>query len=343
MTRTALCLAALLVAAPAFAQADAGGQFRVRADDETTGAGGSAELELRGLWRFVTAAATLEHDWREHAGDTDRSRVNELYASGDAFGWSFSAGRRIVAWDVGYGFRPNDVVQQERRRTLLPVLAEGKAVVMAEWFGAEDAWSLVAVDPISSSKEHAFAARAYRRVGSADWHGFARQGEDTGPSLGAAVSWVATDTLEMHASARYAHQVGAQVHVPQALVGFSWTGENKLGVLGEAWYDGAAPSDAQWADRRQLRGLFSQADSLQNLRRRSVFVRLSWQHEGFEPSLDHLWLPSDRSHVTTVALGWKGDRLRLDAGVRRLGGPAGSVMALNPVNHIGYAAATWSF
>ena len=338
-----LIAASLLAASAAHADVEAGGQVRLRVDDQTTGRNATAEAELRGRWRAVTASGTLAHGWSQDAGDTDLSRVNELYAAGEAAGWSFAAGRRIVSWDVGYGFRPNDVVQQERRRTLLPVLLQGKAVLQAEWFGADEAWSLVAVDPTSSSKEHAFAARAWRRVGAADWHAYARQGEDTGPSLGTAVSWVANDATEVHASVRYAHEVNGRVHVPQALAGFTWTGENKVGVIGEVWYDGSAPSDAEWADPRSVRGLFTQASALQNLRRRSVFVRLSWTHDGWEPSLDHLWLPSDRSHTTTAALGWQGDRLRVDVGVRRLGGPAGSVMAASPVNHIGYAAATWSF
>ncbi|MET0351376.1 MAG: hypothetical protein ABW067_16405 [Rhizobacter sp.] len=344
MTRvTTLLAAGLLAAAAAQAQVEAGGQVRVRVDDQTTGRNGTVEAELRGRWRAVTAAATLGHGWSEHAGDTDLSRVNELYVAGDAAGWSFAAGRRIVSWDVGYGFRPNDVVQQERRRTLLPVLLQGKPVLQAERFGADEAWSFVAVDPTSSTKERAFAARAWRRVGSADWHAFARQGEDTGPSLGTAVSWVATDAMEIHASVRYAHEVNGRRDVPQALAGFTWTGENKVSVIGEAWYDGSAPSDAEWADPRSLRGLAGQAATLQNLRRRSVFARIAWTHDGWEPSLDHLWLPADRSHQTTVALGWVGDRVRVDVGLRRLGGPAGSVMAASPVNHIGFAAATWSF
>ena len=33
--------------------------------------------------------------------------------------WAFSAGKKVLGWDVGFGFRPNDVVQQEARRSLL--------------------------------------------------------------------------------------------------------------------------------------------------------------------------------------------------------------------------------
>lgn len=338
-----LALAGALLLAQAAGASEFGGQLRVRGDDLTTGQDVAVELQLRGQWRFITASGTLEHVWTRHAGDADASRVNELYAAGDAAGWTFSAGRRIVSWDVGWGFRPNDVVQQERRRTLLPVLLEGKAVAMAEWFGADDAWTLVAVDPTSSTREHAVAARGYRRAGPVDLHGFARQGEDTGSSLGAALQWVATESVELHASVRYAHEVDGRFHVPQALLGASWTGDSRLGVLVEAWYDGAAPSDAEWADPRTARVLAAGAATRQNQRRENLFLRLSWEHEGFEPALDVLWLPADRSHVTTASLGWRGDRLRLDGGVRRMGGPAGSVMGASPVRHIGYAAATWSF
>ena len=60
---------------------------------------------------------------------------------------SILPGKRIVAWDVGYGFRPNDVVEQEVRRLLLASTAEGRPLLMAEHFDASTAWSFVLVNP----------------------------------------------------------------------------------------------------------------------------------------------------------------------------------------------------
>jgi len=357
---------------------------------------GAIESELRGRWQMLNAAVAMRQERPESDAWHSDAAVNELYASGDALGWQFSAGRKIVAWDVGYGFRPNDVVQQETRRTLLTSTQQGRALVQAEHFDAHTAWSLVWVNPQRAADneastalgadEQALAARAYRHVGAADWHGFARWGQHTRSSLGAAVSWVANDSLEVHASARWAegadvlafdaaaqglvgsspYRVVTQSNRQQALLGATWTAEHKLSLMGELWYDGTAASNAEWdawsARNRQLvqtwvpggpdalrRGVAGnlgwqvQAFGGQSQRRSNLFVRATWDHEGWQPSLDMLYMPADRGRVVTAALGWQGDRVRVDAGARVNAGPGESVAARLPVKRTLFAAATWAF
>lgn len=357
---------------------------------------GAIEGELRGRWKMLSAALALRSERSEAATWHSDGAVNELYASGEAAGWQFSAGRKIVAWDVGYGFRPNDIVQQEQRRTLLTSTPQGRAVVQAEHFSASTAWSLVWVNPQRAGDneassafggdEQALAARVYRHIGEADWHGFARYGQHTRASLGAAVSWVASDSIEVHASGRAAERANVLAADPsaqglvssnpyrtltqgktaQALVGATWTAENKLSLMAEWWYDSTAPSNAQWdawnARNRQLAqtwftgspdalrrgvagnlGWQAQAFGGSSLRRNNVFVRVAWGHEGWQPSFDMLYMPADRGRLLTAALGWQGDRVRVDAGVRVNGGPAESVAAQLPVKRTAYLAGTWAF
>jgi len=400
------------------AWADAGfsGQLRLRVDDRQAATQGplaqgaqlapelitlpassiAVESELRGRWNLLSAAVALRQERPESAAWHSDATVNELFASGDAGGWQFSAGRKIVAWDVGYGFRPNDVVQQEARRTLLTSTQQGRALVQAEHFDAHTAWSLVWVNPQRATEgdasqafgaeEQALAARVYAHVGAADWHGFARWGQHTRSSLGAATSWVASDGLELHASVRWAeradtltidpsaqglvgsspYRVTTQNNRQQFLLGSTWTAENKLSLIAEFWYDGTAASDAQWdawnARNQQLTqtwvpggpdalrrgvagnlGWQAQAFGGQSLRRRNVFVRASWDHEGWQPSIDMLYMPADRGRVITAALGWQGDRLRVDVGWRVNAGPGDSVAAQLPVKRTVYAALTWAF
>ncbi len=360
----------------------------------------AVESELRGRWKMLSAAIALHQERPESAAWHSDAMVNELYASGEAGGWQFSAGRKIVAWDVGYGFRPNDIVQQERRRTLLNSTPQGRALVEAEHFDAHSAWSLVWINPqraadgdVSAAAlgadEQALAARVYRHVGEAAWHGFARFGQHTRASLGAAVSWVASDSLEVHASGRWAeradvlafdtaaqglvgstpYRVVTQNKRPQALIGATWTAENKLSLMAEWWYDSTAASNAQWdawsTRNRQLAqawvpggpdtldtlrrgvaanlGWQAQAFGGTSLRRNNVFVRAAWDHEGWQPSLDLLYMPADRGRVLTAALGWQGDRVRGDAGVRVNGGPQGSVAAQLPVKRQAFVAMTLAF
>ena len=154
---------------------------------------GVLETELRASGHGLSTVVTLQQQ-RSEGGDTQsRAWVNELYAAQGAGAWQFSAGKKIVAWDVGYGFRPNDMIQQEVRRTLLSNTLEGRPLVMAEHFDASTAWSWVWVNPTASSDasgpaEPALALRVYQRDGADDWHGFARLGAHSGASVGAAVA-----------------------------------------------------------------------------------------------------------------------------------------------------------
>src|SRR5262249_32293584 len=107
----------------------------------------------------------------------------------------------------------------------------------------------------------------YRREGAADWYAFARWGEHTRASVGAALAFVATDELELHASLRALQRhAGWRIdpavgdapvranpwalttlgRAGHALLGASWTGAQQQSVLLEWWYDGTTLSDAQW-------------------------------------------------------------------------------------------------
>ena len=351
--------------------------------------GATLETELRASGHGLSGTVTLQQQRLEGTAVTSKAWVNELYAATDSGGWQFSAGKRIVAWDVGYGFRPNDVVQQETRRTLLTNTAEGRPLLMAEHFDASTAWSFVAVNPTKpraqrGAEEPAFVARVYQRDGSVDWLGFARYGAHTGGSVGAAAAWVANDALELHASLRYLNAADSMVidptssglarsnpwsdatvrHATQLLVGGTWTNAEQVSVLAEAWWDGTALSDAQWngcaARNRQLAALVGtpapasavagnlawQANAFgasSNLHRTNLFMRVSWVWDKWQPAIDLLYAPSDAGRVVTASLGWQGDRVRIDAGLRQYGGPGDAVFAQLPARRIAYVAGTWSF
>lgn len=363
------------------------------ASDDTGAGSGALESEWQIRAANWSATATLQGQANGQRATRAAAWLNELYANASAGNWQFSAGKKIVAWDVGYGFRPNDVVQQEKRRALISNTPVGRPLAMAEYFDATLAAALVWVNPLQGAsdeaaqevaQERALAARAYYRAGGVDLHGFARYGRDSGTSLGAAAAWVVGDALELHASVRYLqHSTGyslnqgelsaraapwqtqRQDQVSQLLLGGSWTTENQFSLILEAWWDGTAQSAAQWRAwsarnralraaitalpqyRRELSGqLLWQTRPLSaaaNLQRRNLYARASWQSGAWQPALDILWTPQDGGRVLSAALGWQGDRLRIDGGLRRYGGPSGAVLAQLPDAGIAYVSATWAF
>jgi hypothetical protein len=357
---------------------------------------GALEVELHVGIKGINAIATVQGQSDGSGNSRSDIWLNELVGAWGQGAWQLSAGKKIVEWDVGYGFRPNDVVQQEKRRSLIAVSAIGHPLLMAEYFDATLAASLVWVNPGASSRhtfsgllekseEQALAGRAYYRMGTADLHGFARYGIDSGVSVGAAVAWVASDALELHASSRYLRhsdglvmaaqtplllrgtpwQAELQTNLSQTLLGLSWSNEAQHNLILEAWWDGSAPSPQQWRDwsgRNQnlmaavpklvgmapaLAGsLMAQNQLLSssaNLHRQNLFARWSWQNGAWQPAVDVLWTPVDNGMVSTASLGWQGDQLRVDAGIRLYGGAVDSVLASLPVRKLAYLSMKWAF
>ena len=263
------------------------------------------EAELRAHWRFVQANVLLTSTTPQGLATQAHAQVQELFANAEAGDWQFSLGRKVVGWDVGYGFRPNDVVQQEARRTLLTVTPQGRPLLLAETFGSDTATSIVWVNPQShhdappttAGDEAALAARWYHRNGARDDHLFARWGRHTRASLGAAVAWVATDELELHASARWSQRhlawqplgsaptenpwrMAVQGPATQWLLGAQWTGASQQGLMVEWWHDGSAMDDRGWDRWRQRNTALQQTAALPGLpdgARSGVAGQLAWQ------------------------------------------------------------------
>ena len=353
---------------------------------------GAAQLQMQGSTQWAGLqwhADVLAQAQRPEGGPGHtQAAVLEAYAAGQAGAWQWTVGRKVVGWDVGYGFRPNDLVQQEQRRTLVSQPLQGRPVLMAEQFGTESAWSLVAVNPTTGrdatgAGEGALAARWYQRLGSADAYAFARWGRRTQGSVGAAWSWVASDALELHASLRHlarfdtwqdaSASAGALANASpwraltagaaqQLLLGGTWTNAEQVSVLLEAWHDGTAPSRGQWkrwanrnAALRQQGAVGAPAVAVAanlawqtqafsvspSLHRQNLFARLAWTTGPWESALDLLYHPADGGRLLTASLAWKGDRLRLEGGLRASAGPGAAVVRQLPVQRQAYVQAVW--
>lgn len=354
-----------------------------------------AEAELRHTLRAAGLSFGFNllglHERPDGGAARTHGRVNELYAAAERGAWAFGAGKRVLGWDVGYGFRPNDLVQQETRRTQLGATPEGRPLLQVEHFTEAAATTLVWVNPerlnaapddSRGARESALAGRYYRRDGALDWHGFARLGERTGGSVGAALAAVVGDELELHGSLRllqrhdgwrYGAATASAVlsanpwsqvtlgGANQWLVGLNWTGAEQQSVMVEAWHDGSALPDAdwrQWTARNTALAASSpippaaRAGNLAwqatpfdapSLRRDNLFVRLAWQPDHWQFTFDTLLTPADRGHVLTAGVQWQGDRWRLNASWRVYGGPAASLYAQLPIRRSGLLLATWAF
>lgn len=349
-----------------------------------------AETELRASFKSISAVATLQAQANDASHTQATAWLNELYGSFGDGAWQLSAGKKTIAWDVGYGFRPNDVVAQEKRRSLISNTVIGKPLASLDYFTAKSSLSLVWVNPVHAATnnvadEQALAARLYQHINGVDLHGFARYGQRASASLGAALSWVATDEMEVHASVRYQKhtpglrmkddanllqrsspwQDSTQDNAVQLMLGANYTTESQHSFFLEAWWDGTALSGKDWQNwnkrNQDLRNSLNYLPQFQreigynlawqnqalsasgNIRRKNVFARWSWQENGWQPSLDVLWTPEDNGRIITAALGWQGDRISINGGLRLYGGPNKAILAQLPDSRMAYVSATWAF
>lgn len=236
------------------------GRDRVRAEQELRGRAGPLAL-------LVTGSVSGE----EGRATRGKLLANEAYVDFGAGENRFSAGKKILSGDVGYGFRPIDVVQREARLQLLPPALEGVPHLAWERYSAESAWSVILANPGRGRRGEApedgsLALRHFRRAGGADWHGVARYSERFRLEAGAAVSAVPHESLELHGS--FLQQQAGERTAPapggsllaadgnlevrrtgatrKALAGLTWTVESGWSLLGELWWDGTAPAAADW-------------------------------------------------------------------------------------------------
>lgn len=236
-------------------------------------------------------------------------RLNEL-AFDRALGNGFlTAGKKVMSWDVGYAFRPLDVVQREDRRALNPLALEGIPMLAWERFDADSATTIVWANPAqgraaSASEQRddeAIAIRHYRQRGARDEYTVLRLSRRNGVEAGASFSQVAADSLELHGSLLWQQR---PAHSGKALAGFTWTTESKLSVIGEMWTDRSAAPGQQ----------------------RNRMLRAAQYFDDVEVAADLLWQPQTGSRIGTVSASWKRGPWTLAASYRRYGGLAGRYM-----------------
>ncbi len=239
-----------------------------------------AEGLLRLSWRGAVAEGSLRTT-TDAGGDTRAEAIaTELYQELDLAGQHFTVGEKVTGWDVAYGFRPLDVVQQERRLALRPFALQGIPQLAWEWM--DERWAVLVLwaNPLrgralAAGHDESGAARLFGRLGPVDLHAVARFSERSGLQAGAGAAVVAGDALELHASARWQARTE---HLPPprrgpggsplstlppgppevrrddvaGVLGFTFTPGLDLSILGEAWFDPAGDSPSTWRERRRL-------------------------------------------------------------------------------------------
>lgn len=285
----------------------------------------------------LRGVVTARHDSGAGANDGANDgalHINELALERPLAGGFLTAGKKVMSWDVGYAFRPLDVVQQEDRRALNPVTPNGVPMLAWEAFDASRAITIVLTNPQHGAAradqpraDGALAVRLYRQDGATDQYAVLRLSQRNGVEGGASFSHVANEALEWHGSLllqqRHEQWLGSSAALPlravrqdgggKVLAGFTWTTESKWSALGEAWLD----------------------RTVQHAQQRNVLLRLAHTMGDGEISGDVLWQRGSR--IASVAATWKPGPWLLSASLRHFDGAAGTVVKTVAVASVQYA------
>jgi hypothetical protein len=231
------------------------------------------ELEMRaGLGRLDLIATARSTAQRGFHPDNEFV-VNQAAVDATVAEQHFGFGKKIFSWDVGFGFRPLDLIQQENRRAVFPSTLEGVPYLSWEHFNADSSWLLLYANPgrgrsADAFNEESLAIKVYARWGSTDLHAVARISRRFGIEAGPAFSDVVGESIEVHGSVLYQQRYERQInrlaesgvllspgdpietrqfhHGGKALLGMTWSTPAGTSILGEAWYDASAYSTREW-------------------------------------------------------------------------------------------------
>lgn len=250
----------------------------------------------------IQLASTL---WRTdpqspaHATPAQKLAFSEAYWSFDAGNWSFSAGKRKRDFDVTYGLRPLDLFSPTDTLALYTVVAPGVWQASADWFGSDNAWTLLCNQteqgfrrygrPLPAS--NGCGARYYQQAGDLEWQALAHYDDDIGWRLGASQVWVFNDGLALQGSLLWQQHywtnlwiqwptpglpAGIAIDRPladavqqqgawQLSAGLNYTNAHGWNLLLEYNFDGQANVNANWqALQQRLRGPALQAQEQQS-------------------------------------------------------------------------------
>lgn len=232
-----------------------------------------AELKLREGGFY--AQATLRWIATEGGHSENHSVANQVYYDGDfGGGKTWTIGKKVLSWGVGFAFRPLDVIQREDRRSVNPPALVGIPLAAMESFSADQAWTLAWVNPGAGAKpadreDEALALRWYRFSGSDDFHAVTRISHERRFEAGIGATHVVGDEWSFYGAALYERRYTevlnrlaetdgalfsplspraavAMRHGSKAVLGAQWTGSSGWSVLAEAYYDADAYSRSEW-------------------------------------------------------------------------------------------------
>jgi hypothetical protein len=292
------------------------------------------QSQLGSNQQFQLASTLWRTDPQQPASATSAQKLefSEAYWSIDAGNWSLSAGKRKRDFDVNYGLRPLDLFSPTDTLALYTVVAPGVWQAAADWFGADNAWTLLCNQTETGFRRYGqtlpastgCGARYYQQAGDLEWQALAHFDEDIGWRVGTSQVWVFNEGLALQGSLLWQQHYWSNqwIHWPrsslppgsgmnidrpladavqqqgawQLSTGLNYTHATGWNLLLEYSFDGQASADKDWQHLQQR----LQGPTLQALERQSSLQLFSSRQLTRQQWLMHLRVENDWHPTLTL-------------------------------------------
>ncbi|MDH5728067.1 MAG: hypothetical protein OEZ58_03695, partial [Gammaproteobacteria bacterium] len=239
----------------------------------------SQQLGVVNTWKGLTFNYSVFHSTGNQSKfNLSRDKLNELYYDFGVANFDFSIGKKVMAWGVGYGFRPLDVIQQEARLQIRNSPLAGRKLINMDYYFPQSSLSFIAFnkselkDSSQTLNPDLMHVRFFSTILGSDFYSYIQSERDQLDSLGFGLSSTVSHSLEVHFAATHLFRYSKQLrkasaellsaydpfneqffsHGEQILLGFNWTHQNNIGFIFELWHNAQGYTKKEWHHLRQL-------------------------------------------------------------------------------------------
>jgi hypothetical protein len=216
--------------------------------------------------------------WFEKQGNSSLSKIelSELFYDFSVNEWQFSAGKKKIDWDVGYGYRPLDMFSPVDSLALYTAVSPGVWLVSGDWFTDDGTISILCNQTKKNygrqenqpSDSWGCGGRYYQYFSEWEVQIVTHYDRDVKLRVGASALLVYGNALEFHGSILWQEKYitpkfyEARTHLDyfsepvvdeydhsamQLLSGITYSNNLGMSFILEYWYDGRSPSHSEWS------------------------------------------------------------------------------------------------
>lgn len=231
-------------------------------------------LEVSAWTQHLSLTTTMRHNVKSEVSQYDFT-IKELMYTTDMADWEVSLGKKINSWGVGMAYRPLDILQAEDLLTTDHESQAGVNQISIERYGDTSSSGIYWAHLDKPINQTSLVLRYTQSEEQSDWQALLGYSKQCALQVGAGISYILTDALELHASTLFLSRYRKSLYLPSepnnaplsntyswkqvqfseggnGMIGGNYTWQNKHNLLFEYWHNSQAWTESQWSNHLQI-------------------------------------------------------------------------------------------